>query len=297
MKKFSQLLSVSVAAVAFSACGGGGGSSPAPTGSSNIAPNGDVVPPSSPSSTTQQRVVHIGDSGGRTLDSFSLSVFHIGGKLFRVDSSEVGIAGSTRVVNDEYIYKFNGQEFVFANDSSNNLQLLSDNPMTVIANGGRYSYMTFGLIKGLEDAYESTEAFYFGKETSSGSVPTVGTARFNGNIAGYNGDRIGLADANGVAIGMAVSFDVDYGNKTIEGEALYGDSAGRLAFEDGTISGNRFSGDLHDSDTRYESYVVNGEFEGSFFGPNAEQLGGIATLYGVSSQDEDIVLPFGAKRE
>lgn len=86
-----------------------------------------------------------------------------------------------------------------------------------------------------------------------------------------------------------VTFAVSYGDKTIAGFIETNPVFGENALLDGTINGSNFSGT-----TSGDSWDNGGTFSGSFFGPNAEELGGVGVLS--DSEDGTIGFSFGAKK-
>ena len=97
----------------------------------------------------------------------------------------------------------------------------------------------------------------------------------------------------GEFIDASVGFEVNYGERTIVGEMSNEPIFGERVDFDGTIEGSDFSGGLA---VTYggELYDNAGTFSGSFFGPNAEELGGAGVL---SDGERTIGFSFGAEKE
>jgi len=116
-----------------------------------------------------------------------------------------------------------------------------------------------------------TSFFVFGVRTPTDDMPTTGTASYEAAVDGYwvsngslqvlTGDAALTADfAAGAMAGVFALNGTDqagaaHGFDTFDGAA--------------SITGNLFSGTMTGRDTNYE-----GEWDGGFFGPNAEEVGG-----------------------
>ncbi len=160
--------------------------------------------------------------------------------------------------------------------------------------GTTYSYSRFGVVatyysysgSSITPAAEAPryvdgEVFYVGQKTSS--MPTVGTASYSGHLT--------TLSISGQFQDASIGFDVNYGDKKIKGgfqdagPALFGESL----FFDGDIDGSDFSGTATAS-----SWNNGGTFSGSFFGPDAEELGGTGVLS--DSEDGALGFSFGAQK-
>ena len=154
--------------------------------------------------------------------------------------------------------------------------------MTVGANkqmigGTTYAYSRFGAI-GSIDNVKTGDVFYMGQKTVN--MPTSG-------VAVYKGLGIAAAyDSKSFETGV-VSFDVNFGAKIISGK-VEGDS--EIRFEQAPISGNSFAGKFSDDRN-------GGSYSGAFFGPAAEELGGIAKSNPDAANQGVNAFSFGAKRQ
>ena len=151
--------------------------------------------------------------------------------------------------------------------------------------GTTYAYSRFGAI-GPIDNVEAGDVFYMGQKTVN--MPASG-------VAVYKGLAIAAArDSKSFETG-AVSFDVNFGSKTISGR-VEGDSD--IRFEQAPISGNSFSGKLTNVGyVQGNSYLQDGSYSGSFFGPAAEELGGIGKFNPDVDGNDGGAFSFGAKKQ
>jgi hypothetical protein len=180
----------------------------------------------------------------------------------------------------KYTYNFNGTAI---DVTSRGITAGTVVDMTVGGNkqmlgGTTYAYSRFGAI-GPVGNLDAADVFYVGQKTVN--MPISGTAV-------YKGLGIGMADSDGAGVAFShapVSFDVNFGAKTISGK-VEGDSAVR--FEQAPISGNSFAGKLSDGD-------IGGSYSGAFFGPAAEELGGIGKFIDADGSGNG-AFSFGAKK-
>lgn len=143
-----------------------------------------------------------------------------------------------------YTYNYNGTKVDISPSgfNVNKILNLTSNGIKSATGGTTYSYSRFGAVSSSTDL---TKADFYYVGTKTASMPTTGTATYSGQIVDST-----LANSD-------ATFNVNYGDKTINSSSL------ALS---GTISGSNFSGT-----------VTGGTFNGAFFGPNAEELGGIGT--------------------
>lgn len=144
--------------------------------------------------------------------------------------------------------------------------------------GTTYSYSRFGVVASYsamttEDHITDGEVFYVGQKTSS--MPTTGTATYSGYLTTL---------LDGEFSDATITFNVDYGESTIGGAITDG-----YVFDTGAIVGSDFSGTVSAN-----SFDVVGAYHGSFFGPNAEELGGVGTIDGAGV--ENFGFSFGAQK-
>ncbi len=184
--------------------------------------------------------------------------------------------------NAKYTYNFNGTEI---DVTSRGITAGTVVDMTVGANkqmigGTTYAYSRFGAI-GPVGNLDAGDVFYVGQTTVN--MPTSG-------VAVYKGLGIGLPSGSGAGSTSfayaPVSFDVNFGAKTISGQV----DGLPTRFNQAPITGNSFAGTLSNG-------TQSGSYAGSFFGPAAEELGGIGKFnIDVDGNDND-VFSFGAKKQ
>ena len=218
-----------------------------------------------------------GTSGGTTTPVNS--VFQ-GAKMYD------GVAAGTATYDAakaKYTYNFNGTEM---DVTSRGITAGTVVDMTVGGNkqmigGTTYAYSRFGAIGSVGDL-NATDVFYVGQKTVN--MPASG-------VAVYKGLMIGAADCNCVNIvGFnygSVSFDVNFDAKTISGKSENG-----TRFEKAPISGNSFAGKLSDDGDS----SAGGNYSGAFFGPTAEELGGIGKFIDADGS-ANAAFSFGAKKQ
>lgn len=203
--------------------------------------NNVVTPPATPTNNT---------SATTTTTSYQ--------GLYGIDGTNAGSA--TISSTGAYTYSYNGTsiDLTSAGISAGNVVSTTSGGVKKVIGGSTYSYSRFGGIAPSTDLTKS-EVFYVGTKTTT--MPTTGTATYSGQVVDSS-----LAN-------NAVTFNVDYGAKTITG------STSTLSFTNGTITGSDFAG----------TASGNGTFKGSFFGTNAAELGGTGTTAGNA-------FSFGAKK-
>jgi hypothetical protein len=200
-----------------------------------------------------------------------------------------GVASGVGTVNaGKYTYTFDGHAIDVTSPSvtAGYTVNLTSNGINTVIGGTTYAYSRFGAV-GYSDALKNGDVFYMGTPTVT--MPTTGTARYVGALIQYNYGNPFTPTGDMTNAGLTArnaNFNVDFGAKTLTGTSDYtsGDMMSLLSFQNGTIQGSAFSGQLVNNG-------MSGSFSGSFFGPNAEELGGVGKLGSGES------LPFGAKRQ
>ena len=96
---------------------------------------------------------------------------------------------------------------------------------------------------------------YIGLKTESGAIPSSGKAHYSG--AAFSKDQNG-----------ALSYLVNFDNRTGQGRISGIDNAGEIRLHNGTISGTGISANAT------SDYAGNGHYELGFFGPKAEEIAG-----------------------
>ncbi|WP_419175946.1 transferrin-binding protein-like solute binding protein [Desulfosediminicola sp.] len=149
-----------------------------------------------------------------------------------------------------------------------------------------FGYQTFGVWQTGLDPYQGPGgAISFGKQTPDSAVPATGLAEFYGLTAGTyvdeDGSRLYLtisglyveADFSDRSLWFA-SYDTEKFNMlslTENGLAPELDMRGTLSYDSGN---NAFTGDVSTANE------MSGTASGTFYGPNAEELGGVFALSG-----------------
>ena len=258
MKGIKSGFSVIALTVLLSACGSGG--------------SGSGVSSSSGSSGT--------GTGGTTTPIVTNSTFQ-GAK--NIGGGSAGTA-TYNAAAGKYTYNFNGTEI---DVTSKGITAGTVVDMTVGSNkqmlgGTTYSYSRFGAI-GPVGNLDAGDVFYVGKETASAAMPTTGSAVYKGQAIGLDSDE----NNQYTFVNVPLTMNVDFGAKVISG------NAGNITFNPGQIAGSGFSGSLVGSG----EYAQTGSYQGAFFGPSAEELGGLGKLNPDVDGNDDFSFSFGAKRQ
>jgi hypothetical protein len=209
-----------------------------------------------------------------------------------VGGGEAGVASVNE--DEEYTYFFNGVPVDVTLSGTTPIGGFVDRTEGAIAKhigGTTYSYSRFGVVASIsspmsgssitpaatapDTEYVDGEVFYVGQKTSS--MPATGTATYSGYLTTLQDGEFNDA---------AVTFAVDYGDKTISGDATLDGT--NMTFDEDNIIGSDFSG------TMLSGAAIAGEYHGSFFGPNAEELGGAGTFDG---GEGTFGFSFGAEKE
>lgn len=161
-----------------------------------------------------------------------------------------------------------------------------------------WDYQSFGAWEeaGSSGGYVASESF--GAPTPGAAVPTTGSAEFTGKLGGFYVSPGGLgsmaaadlrvsADFATRTLGFATTGTVTTRDLATPTAASNLDLSGRLSYAPG--SGN-FSGALTNA-----SGTMSGSTQGRFYGPAAEELGGIFALRSASTR-ETFTGAYGAKR-
>ncbi len=218
--------------------------------------------------------------------------------LYVEGGGEAGVASVEGVdAAAVYTYNFKGTDVdvTLSGISAGTFYTSTEGAISKHIGGTTYSYSRFGVVAAYYSyggssitpaatapLYVDGEVFYVGQKTSS--MPTTGTASYSGYLT--------TLSITGQFEDAPIGFDVNYGDKKIEGSlkepgsSLFGET---ISF-DGTIDGSDFSGTATSS-----SWNNSGTFSGSFFGPNAEELGGVGMFS--DSVEGALGFSFGAKKE
>lgn len=128
-------------------------------------------------------------------------------------------------------------------------------------------------------------AFAIGNLTPVAQMPTTGKAHYQGVGEYYRGEH--PTSQPWGRLGRQADFNVDFGNKTIEG--VIGLRGLPLS---GTIEGNSFSGTKIDNSPQFNR-TSDVFMTGRFYGPNAEELGGV---FRGKYNGENVMGSFGARQ-
>ena len=131
--------------------------------------------------------------------------------------------------------------------------------------------------------------FSVGDVTPASSMPTSGTAHYSG------------VSSDSVTLERHVNFNVDFGAKTVDGTVsghlnANGDDGNSVAFRlHGNIDGSSFSGIRHQTENTTDSDAIM-NMKGRFYGPQAEEMGGVYYGKTGSTGYREVSGAFGAKR-
>lgn len=266
--RWASVLATVSTVVLLSACGSGGSgsgvSAPAPT----PKPNTTSSTSTNPSTTTPAT-----PSNPQT-SSYTFQ----GVKVAEGTSAGLAVADSS----GKYTYNYNGSvvDITYKGISAGQIINLDVGDVNQVVGGSTYSYSRFGAMAPKGHA-EKGEVFYMGQLTAN--MPTTGTAVYKGLAV----DR--WVTDTGVKIfnSSPVMFNVDFAKKTLSGST----EGNIYMFEAAPISGNHFAGNL-----KYGQFIT-GNYAGSFFGPNAEELGGIGQFKPDADGNDAGAFSFGARKQ
>ena len=161
-----------------------------------------------------------------------------------------------------------------------------------------YSFMSYGAWTGQSSTTGFINSFRVGSLTNPQSVPSSGSAIYNGTSTGY------YSSVNGSvrAVTADITITIDFGTRTVSYEARNSQGAS-------TLPGLNFSGQLaYSSSSRdfsgtfttpqgFGTGVLSGPVTGSFYGPNGEEVSGAFVLNWSGGTVGQYVVSFGAKRQ
>ena len=160
-----------------------------------------------------------------------------------------------------------------------------------------WDYQSFGAWNSLVDSSVSVGSF--GQPTPASGVPTSGTATFTGKLAGYYVPAFGEggytaaanltvnANFSSRSLGFASSGTTIARDLNAPASAPHLNLGGTLTYAPGT---NAFSGTVTNA-----SGTMSGSSNGRFYGPAAQELGGVFSLRS-STSAETFTGAYGAKR-
>ncbi|MEO7133296.1 MAG: transferrin-binding protein-like solute binding protein [Vicinamibacterales bacterium] len=164
------------------------------------------------------------------------------------------------------------------------------------------SWTSYGFWDSLDARSETVATFVTGYKTADSNVPTSGSATYNGSVVG----KVIFPDAGAHGVGVYylngdVSLAANFGSGSITGN-LTNMTSGQGPWNSvsllGSISGsqNAFSGTSAATSAPANAAAMSGSasgtFAGMFFGPSAQELGAVWTLFDGSSTATG---SFGAK--
>ena len=281
MKKSILMACVCAAALSLSACGGGGDDSDA-------QPADPKAPPAVPNPSAQSGNVNPSRQAATPAAPAPAAPSAIAGAALTAERNDLTTARRVGVSGDRNsVISINGHNITVARPEfeDQNFGTTSDDGKTRTITNGRniMSYVRFGFHTEFGGAGNDKQHYVFalGDPTPTDKMPTSGDTYYIGLSTfamGTNPEfRTGLS-----------SFHVNFDEKTIDGE-VYGDSRVNPIELGGKINGNAFSGSKDGV-----------EMQGHFYGPQAEQVGGIfkGTATDIPGIDEPtpVMGSFGARR-
>lgn len=159
------------------------------------------------------------------------------------------------------------------------------------------AYQTYGLWAAGDKSATSgdIEVFSVGSQTASASIPTQGTATFTGTAGGVYASEIGEESD---IVTASAKLGADFANKSVTfnttgttsgltgGSRSDLDLSGSLSYAGGAMTGNVTS-----------AGGMSGTADGQFYGPGAEEIGGVFAVKGAGPGGETLFGGgFGAKR-
>lgn len=195
-------------------------------------------------------------------------------------------------------YSFNG---AFKKEEGKDIQTLLVDSMAIklIGNASQaFAGLSSAIVsKGLSAAWNATkdptrDIFYMGSETPVENIPQHGVVTYQGNASRYDNVKNqvkNIGDAKLVA-----NFD----DKTIYGELDMAYPRRNIALHKASIVGNSFQGEAVAEGNLPFFIGRNGQYEGKFFGPHAEEVAGKATFSGETliGQVESLNTSFSAEQ-
>lgn len=161
-----------------------------------------------------------------------------------------------------------------------------------------WEYQSFGAWNSIHFLSGEVNAVSFGTRTPGPSVPVAGQARFAGQLAGHYVSPEGAGYTAAATVDVSVNFHTRELGLASSGTVLTRDFAtavqapglnlqGTLTYAPGASA---FSGTLSN-----QAATMSGTTDGSFYGPAAQELGGVFLLKSESTP-EKFVGAYGAKR-
>lgn len=184
------------------------------------------------------------------------TVLSFGGAYFHSDKGEQNNFGPAMDIDSLEIM---GQKF----------PLLLSKPIT--GTFGKLNYSSFGVF--LDPRGDNDYGLSFGKLTPEDKIPATGKVMYEGS-ASYGSEKL-----EGWVIGGKSSFQVDFGQKTVDGVITVPSHNIELKLPTAKIEGATF---------KYRGH--NQKITGNFYGDKAQEMGGVVDLGGQAAV-------FGATRK
>ena len=181
--------------------------------------------------------------------------------------------------------------------------LMVNDKVSVKTYGKNFEYLKFGELS----VGDSHSVFLQGERTAEKAVPATGKAKYLGNWVGYitgTGTGKSFNEAQDVA-----DFDIDFGNKSVNGKLITKDRKDPVFNITGEIAGNGWTGTastakanaggykIDSSSSTSKSIVIeDAKVTGGFYGPNATEMGG-SFVHTNSGDDGKVSVVFGTKKQ
>lgn len=161
-----------------------------------------------------------------------------------------------------------------------------------------WDYQSFGMWNVTDQGWTNFGARTFGSVTPANAVPTAGTASFNGKLSGFYVSPTGT----GATATADINVNANFSSRTLafasSGTTLTRDLATSIAAPNLNLAGtltyspstNTFGGPLTSA-----GGTLSGATKGQFYGPAAQELGGVFTLKSASSV-ETFAGAYGGKK-
>jgi hypothetical protein len=223
------------------------------------------------------------------------------GHINAIDNSRGTLTYNPAVTANRYTYTNPQGDIIDLASTGFTGQTVNFNTSTYSLNVGGtngYTALRYGKYRSDPDASTITRAvFAVGGQTPTASVPTTGTATYNGYAFHLGSDR---PDPT------TMVYNVDFANRTLSATGTgtgpvtdnpTAPTSSNYVFNltNGTIVGNSFSGNALTTTRVFAdgtSNTTNGTFEGNFYGTAAQELGGVANF----DEDGIYATSFGGRR-
>jgi len=300
------LLLASTAVLTLSSCGGGGGGSSSSLTQITFSDWNSITKPSQVnlegiatdvSYSTDAGVTKITSVTNHGVDSTATASID-----YRSDNTISKINFVTN--NANVTFNENGTDtigdsgnVVYGYDAAGTKFVIASDPLNA---GNNWNYQTFGIWEtGRGTGSGTAGAISVGVATAGSSIPTSGSATYSGHFGGAS------SDVNGVDVITTggASVVADFANRSLAFSTTGSkyvspiasspswinksslDMSGTLTYSAAT---NSFSGSVSDS------FIGSGTANGKFYGPNAEEIGGVFSLTGAGTRIH--AGAFGAKK-